>query len=237
MNMRPHWRLPRPVGRTVGRRLRRRRRRRRRRRWRRRHPRPDHHGLEQRVPARPHKATQDILSDFTRKTGIKAKLVAVPEDQLSTLITNAAAAGNLPDVVARDARGGVARLRPGGALRRRGRAGGRRPLGPTRSPRRRSTSSAATGRRRRPSDGWGSCSSTARTCSTRRASRRPRRSRTSARRPRSSTRPARRASRSPPPPATASPPRRSSTSRWPMAASSSTTAGSDVRLPRSAWTP
>ena len=44
-------------------------------------------------------ATQDILADFTRKTGIKTKLVPVPEDQLSTLITNAAAAGELPDVV------------------------------------------------------------------------------------------------------------------------------------------
>jgi multiple sugar transport system substrate-binding protein len=44
-------------------------------------------------------ATQDILDDFTRKTGIKTKLVAVPEDQLATLMTNAAAAGELPDVV------------------------------------------------------------------------------------------------------------------------------------------
>jgi multiple sugar transport system substrate-binding protein len=45
------------------------------------------------------KATQDILDDFTRKTGIKTKLVPVPEDQLATLITNASAAGELPDVV------------------------------------------------------------------------------------------------------------------------------------------
>jgi multiple sugar transport system substrate-binding protein len=44
-------------------------------------------------------ATQDILDDFTQKTGIKTKLVAVPEDQLATLMTNAAAAGELPDVV------------------------------------------------------------------------------------------------------------------------------------------
>jgi multiple sugar transport system substrate-binding protein len=44
-------------------------------------------------------ATQDILDDFTEKTGIKTKLVAVPEDQLATLMTNAAAAGELPDVV------------------------------------------------------------------------------------------------------------------------------------------
>ena len=45
------------------------------------------------------KATQAILDEFTQKTGIKTKLVAVPEDQLSTLMTNAAAAGELPDVV------------------------------------------------------------------------------------------------------------------------------------------
>jgi multiple sugar transport system substrate-binding protein len=44
-------------------------------------------------------ATQAILDDFTQKTGIKTKQVAVPEDQLPTLITNAAAAGELPDVV------------------------------------------------------------------------------------------------------------------------------------------
>jgi multiple sugar transport system substrate-binding protein len=45
------------------------------------------------------KATEDILADFTKKTGVKTKLVAVPEDQLATLMTNAAAAAKLPDVV------------------------------------------------------------------------------------------------------------------------------------------
>jgi multiple sugar transport system substrate-binding protein len=44
-------------------------------------------------------ATQEILDEFTEKTGIKTKQVAVPEDQLATLITNAAAANELPDVV------------------------------------------------------------------------------------------------------------------------------------------
>jgi multiple sugar transport system substrate-binding protein len=44
-------------------------------------------------------ATKDILADFTKNTGINTKLVAVPEDQLATLMTNAAAAGELPDVV------------------------------------------------------------------------------------------------------------------------------------------
>jgi multiple sugar transport system substrate-binding protein len=44
-------------------------------------------------------ATQAVLDEFTEKTGIKTKQVAVPEDQLPTLMTNAAAAGELPDVV------------------------------------------------------------------------------------------------------------------------------------------
>jgi multiple sugar transport system substrate-binding protein len=44
-------------------------------------------------------ATQEILDEFTEKTGIKTKQVAVPEDQLPTLMTNAAAANELPDVV------------------------------------------------------------------------------------------------------------------------------------------
>ncbi|MEA2268018.1 MAG: multiple sugar transport system substrate-binding protein, partial [Solirubrobacteraceae bacterium] len=43
--------------------------------------------------------TERILTDFTQKTGVRVKLVAIPEDQLSTLITNASAAGKLPDVV------------------------------------------------------------------------------------------------------------------------------------------
>jgi multiple sugar transport system substrate-binding protein len=42
---------------------------------------------------------EDILADFTKKTGIKTKLVPMPEDQVATLITNAAAAGKLPDVL------------------------------------------------------------------------------------------------------------------------------------------
>jgi multiple sugar transport system substrate-binding protein len=45
------------------------------------------------------KTTEDILADFTAKTGVKTKLVPLPEDQVATLITNAAAAGELPDVL------------------------------------------------------------------------------------------------------------------------------------------
>ena len=44
-------------------------------------------------------ATQAILDEFTQKKGIKTKQVPVPEDQLATLMTNAAAADELPDVV------------------------------------------------------------------------------------------------------------------------------------------
>jgi multiple sugar transport system substrate-binding protein len=45
------------------------------------------------------KTTEEILADFTEKTGVKTKLVPLPEDQVATLITNAAAAGDLPDVL------------------------------------------------------------------------------------------------------------------------------------------
>jgi multiple sugar transport system substrate-binding protein len=44
-------------------------------------------------------ATERSLADFTKQSGIKTKLVAIPEDQLPTLITNATAAGKLPDVI------------------------------------------------------------------------------------------------------------------------------------------
>lgn len=43
--------------------------------------------------------TEQILADFTEETGIRTRLVPVPEDQFATLITNAAAAGDVPDVV------------------------------------------------------------------------------------------------------------------------------------------
>ena len=46
------------------------------------------------------KALEASLADFTAESGIKTKVVAIPEDQLSTLITNATAAGKLPDVIA-----------------------------------------------------------------------------------------------------------------------------------------
>src|SRR5919107_2015921 len=44
-------------------------------------------------------ATQEIADKFTTATRIKVKIVATDENQFSSLITNAAAAGTLPDVV------------------------------------------------------------------------------------------------------------------------------------------
>jgi multiple sugar transport system substrate-binding protein len=43
-------------------------------------------------------ATREILADFTRRTGIRTELVAVPEDGLAGMVTDAAP-GELPDVI------------------------------------------------------------------------------------------------------------------------------------------
>jgi multiple sugar transport system substrate-binding protein len=44
-------------------------------------------------------ATRDIVGDFTKKTGVQVKLVAVAEDQFNQILTSNAAAGKLPDVI------------------------------------------------------------------------------------------------------------------------------------------
>ena len=44
-------------------------------------------------------ATQTIVDAFTADTGTKVKLVGIDEDQYSQLVTSAAAAGDLPDVI------------------------------------------------------------------------------------------------------------------------------------------
>jgi multiple sugar transport system substrate-binding protein len=44
-------------------------------------------------------AQKRLLADFTSKTGIQTELVAVAEDQLTTVLTSAAAANDLPDVI------------------------------------------------------------------------------------------------------------------------------------------
>lgn len=43
--------------------------------------------------------TERIISDFTKETGIKVKLVSIAEDQLIQTVTSAAAAGELPDAM------------------------------------------------------------------------------------------------------------------------------------------
>jgi multiple sugar transport system substrate-binding protein len=44
-------------------------------------------------------ATEAIIADFTEATGIEVELVGVAEDQFNQLLTSAAAAGELPDVI------------------------------------------------------------------------------------------------------------------------------------------
>ncbi|MDG4826602.1 extracellular solute-binding protein [Asanoa sp. WMMD1127] len=44
-------------------------------------------------------ATQKIADEFTAQTGIQVKIVATDENQFTSLITSAAAAGQLPDVI------------------------------------------------------------------------------------------------------------------------------------------
>ncbi|SEQ37069.1 ABC transporter substrate-binding protein [Microlunatus flavus] len=44
-------------------------------------------------------ATQRIVDDFTRSSGVQVQLVAVAEDQFNQLLLSSAAAGTLPDVV------------------------------------------------------------------------------------------------------------------------------------------
>jgi multiple sugar transport system substrate-binding protein len=46
------------------------------------------------------KATQAIIDRFQQQTNIKVKLVAISEDQLSSRVSSASAAGTLPDVLA-----------------------------------------------------------------------------------------------------------------------------------------
>ena len=56
------------------------------------------------------RATQAIADKFTAATGVKVKIVATDENQFSSLITSAAAAGTLPDVVGALPLGAVAQM-------------------------------------------------------------------------------------------------------------------------------
>jgi multiple sugar transport system substrate-binding protein len=44
-------------------------------------------------------AQRAILAEFTKQTGVKTKLVAVAEDKITTVLSSAAASGDLPDVI------------------------------------------------------------------------------------------------------------------------------------------
>jgi len=61
-------------------------------------------------------ATQAVADRFTTATGIKVKIVATDENQFSSLITNAAAAGTLPDVVGALPLAAVAQMSTNGLL-------------------------------------------------------------------------------------------------------------------------
>src|SRR4051812_48539245 len=61
-------------------------------------------------------ATQAIADKFTAATGTKVKIVATDENQFSSLITSAAAAGTLPDVVGALPLAAVAQMETGGLL-------------------------------------------------------------------------------------------------------------------------
>ncbi|MEU4746302.1 hypothetical protein AB0G02_38385, partial [Actinosynnema sp. NPDC023658] len=45
------------------------------------------------------RAQERLLARFTESTGIETKVVAVAENQLTTVLTSAAASGELPDVI------------------------------------------------------------------------------------------------------------------------------------------
>jgi multiple sugar transport system substrate-binding protein len=55
-------------------------------------------------------AQQKIADTFTKQTGVKVKLVGIAEDQYSQLLTSAAAAGKLPDVIGALSLAGVREL-------------------------------------------------------------------------------------------------------------------------------
>jgi multiple sugar transport system substrate-binding protein len=55
-------------------------------------------------------ATQKIADEFTAKTGIQVKIVGTDENQFTSLVTSAAAAGKMPDVVGALSLAGVAQM-------------------------------------------------------------------------------------------------------------------------------
>jgi multiple sugar transport system substrate-binding protein len=60
--------------------------------------------------------TQAIIDRFTEETGIEVELVGVDEDQFNQLLTSAAAAGELPDVIGSQPLAGIRTLQANGLL-------------------------------------------------------------------------------------------------------------------------
>ncbi len=60
--------------------------------------------------------TQAIIDNFTADTGIEVELVGVEEDQFNQLLTSAAAAGELPDVIGSQPLAGIRTLSANGLL-------------------------------------------------------------------------------------------------------------------------
>ena len=60
--------------------------------------------------------TQAIIDKFTAETGIEVELVGVEEDQFNQLLTSAAAAGELPDVIGSQPLAGIRTLSANGLL-------------------------------------------------------------------------------------------------------------------------
>lgn len=55
-------------------------------------------------------AQEQIFAEYTKATGVKVELVAVAEDQLTTVLTSSAAAGELPDLIGALSLNGVNQL-------------------------------------------------------------------------------------------------------------------------------
>jgi multiple sugar transport system substrate-binding protein len=56
-------------------------------------------------------AQRTLMAQFTDKTGIEVQLVAIPEDQLTTVLNSAAETNELPDVIGALSLGAVSRIR------------------------------------------------------------------------------------------------------------------------------
>ena len=166
-------------------------------------------------------ATEAIIARFTQQTGIQVELVGVDEDQFNQLLTSAAAAGDLPDVIGSIPLSSVRTLATNDLTNTEANRGGdrrarRRHL--RTSARWSSPGRATSSSRSRARPGRSCCYYRTRPVRRRRTPG-PEQLRRHPQRGRARSTPSRwRGSSAPRHPATRSPSRRSSTSRWPTAA-------------------